>query len=90
MARTALDVVVTGHVQGVFFRASMRERADQLGVTGWVRNAPDGSVRAHLEGDADAVDSLAAWCSHGPPAAVVEDVRRAASELSGASAFKAE
>ena len=45
-----MDVVVTGRVQGVFFRAAMREQADRLGVTGWVRNEPDGSVRAHLEG----------------------------------------
>jgi acylphosphatase len=88
MGITAVDVVVTGRVQGVFFRASMREQAEQLGVAGWVHNEPDGSVRAHLEGEADAVDSLVAWCSHGPPAAVVEDVRRSSSAPDGATAFK--
>jgi acylphosphatase len=89
MASTAVDVVVTGHVQGVFYRASMRERAEQLGVRGWVRNEWDGSVRAHLEGDADAVEALVEWCSHGPPAAVVDDVQRTASEPTGAQAFGA-
>ena len=86
---TAIDVVVTGHVQGVFYRASMRERAEQLGVTGWVRNEPDGSVRAHLEGDAGAVEQLVAWCSEGPPAAVVDEVRRTASEATGVASFGA-
>ena len=89
MAITAVDVVVTGRVQGVFFRASMREHAELLGVAGWVRNEPDGSVRAHLEGEADAVDSLVDWCSHGPPAAVVVDVRRTPSAADGATAFTA-
>lgn len=88
MASTAVDVVVTGRVQGVFFRASMRERAEQLGVAGWVRNEPDGSVRAHLEGDPDAVDSLVAWCFHGPPAAIVQDVRHTPGDASGATGFQ--
>jgi acylphosphatase len=90
MATTAVDVVVTGRVQGVFFRASMREQAELLGVAGWVRNEPDGSVRAHLEGDADAVDSLVAWCSHGPPAAIVQDVRRTPGDPTGTTAFKSD
>ena len=67
MATTAVDVVVTGRVQGVFYRASMRARAERLGVTGWVRNEPDGSVHAHLEGDPDDVDALVDWCARGPP-----------------------
>ena len=46
----ATDIVVTGRVQGVFYRAGMREQAERLDVAGWVRNEPDGSVRAHLEG----------------------------------------
>ena len=71
MDTTAADVVVTGRVQGVFFRAAMREQADRLGVTGWVRNEPDGSVRAHLEGPDQAVDRLVDWCSVGSSAARV-------------------
>ncbi len=76
MDSVAAEVVVTGHVQGVFFRAAMREQAERLGVTGWVSNEADGSVRAHLEGGPDAVDALVGWCAQGPPAARVEDVRR--------------
>jgi acylphosphatase len=87
MASTAVDLVVTGRVQGVFFRAAMREQADRLGVTGWVRNEPDGSVRAHLEGPSEAVETLVAWCAQGPPAARVEDVRRADGDLTGTPSF---
>jgi acylphosphatase len=87
MDSTAVEVVVTGHVQGVFFRASMREQADRLGVTGWVRNESDGSVRAHLEGPADAVEDLVTWCAHGPPAAGVDEVRTADADLIGARSF---
>ena len=75
MTSIAVDVVVTGHVQGVFFRASMREQAGPLGVTGWVRNEPDGSVHAHLEGPAEAVESLVEWCAAGPPSAQVDERR---------------
>jgi acylphosphatase len=84
---TAIDLVVTGHVQGVFFRASMREEAERLGVTGWVRNEPDGSVAAHLEGPADAVAALVEWSSQGPPRARVEEVRRTDAELTDAVSF---
>ena len=90
MDTTAADVVVTGHVQGVFFRAAMRKQADRLGVTGWVRNEPDGSVRAHLEGPDRAVDSLVDWCSEGSSAARVEDVRRERGEVTDARSFRAE
>ena len=85
---TAADVVVTGHVQGVFFRAAMRERAEQLGVAGWVSNEPDGSVRAHLEGPAEAVEDLVEWCTQGPPSARVADVSREAGEAAGARSFE--
>ena len=78
---------MTGHVQGVFYRASMREQAERLGVTGWVSNEPDGSVHAHLEGSAEAVQRLVAWCAEGPPRARVDDVRTADGELTGARSF---
>jgi acylphosphatase len=67
-------VVVRGHVQGVFFRAEMRERARSLGVAGWVRNNADGSVEAVLEGPAERVETLVRWCRRGPRGAAVEDV----------------
>ncbi len=68
-------VVVHGRVQGVFFRASARDRAEQLGVAGWVRNHPDGTVEAHLEGAPGAVEELEDWMrSGGPPRAEVTGV----------------
>ncbi|WP_370326448.1 acylphosphatase [Euzebya sp.] len=63
---------VTGHVQGVFFRASTRDVAEEVGVTGWVRNDPDGAVTAELQGSADAVEAVARFCHDGPPHARVD------------------
>ena len=64
-------VVVSGRVQGVFFRDSCRREAERVGVTGWVRNRYDGAVEAEFEGAADAVDHVTAWCRSGPSRAVV-------------------
>jgi acylphosphatase len=74
MARVARHVSVTGRVQGVFFRAWMREQAEELGVTGWVRNCPDGRVDSHIEGDESAIQQLVDLLHQGPPSAKVEDV----------------
>ena len=67
-------VVVTGRVQGVWFRDSMRREAERLGLAGWVRNLPDGNVEAAFEGPAEAVERLTDWCYHGPPGAHVTSV----------------
>lgn len=67
-------VVVSGRVQGVWFRDSCREQAARRGVAGWVRNRPDGAVEAAFEGPPEAVDELVAWASEGPPRAVVTGV----------------
>jgi acylphosphatase len=67
-------VVVSGRVQGVFFRDSCRARAQKAGLSGWVRNVDDGTVEACFEGDAEAVDELVAWCRSGPDSAHVRDV----------------
>ena len=69
-----LHVVVSGRVQGVWFRDSMRRQAERLGLAGWVRNLPDGNVEAVFEGAADAVERLSVWCHHGPPGARVTSV----------------
>jgi acylphosphatase len=67
-------VIVSGRVQGVFFRASARDRAESLGVSGWARNNPDGTVEAVFEGDDERVESMVEWCRRGPRGAFVEDV----------------
>jgi acylphosphatase len=74
VSNVAVDVVVTGRVQGVFFRASCSEQAHRLGVVGWVANRPDGSVAGHFEGGQEAVDALVDWCRDGPPRASVTGV----------------
>ncbi|KAA6185775.1 acylphosphatase [Thiohalocapsa marina] len=65
---------VAGHVQGVFFRASTREQAKNLGLTGHARNLPDGRVEVLACGPAEAVDALRAWLSRGPANARVTGV----------------
>jgi acylphosphatase len=67
-------VSVSGRVQGVFFRAACAERARILGLSGWVRNLPDGGVEAAFEGPWEAVESAIEWCRRGTPAAVVDAV----------------
>lgn len=67
-------VVVHGRVQGVFFRGSTQERAREVGVAGWVRNRPDGTVEAVFEGTPKAVDALVAFCREGPRWAKVDTV----------------
>ena len=66
---------VSGRVQGVCYRASTQERARALGLSGWVRNAPDGAVEIDAQGQAAQLDALIAWCHQGPPAARVDDVQ---------------
>ena len=83
----AVAIKVTGRVQGVSFRWYAAQEADRLGVTGWVRNEPDGSVTAQVEGDVEAVDALVAWMRHGPSYAVVRDVAVTEVQPSGAGAF---
>jgi len=74
MARIRAHVWISGRVQGVFFRAHTKELADELGLTGWVRNLPDGRVEAIFEGEEDAVKEAIEWCKRGPPLASVEMV----------------
>lgn len=67
-------VYVSGRVQGVFFRENTRRLAQKMGVTGWVRNLPDGRVEAVFEGEEEAVRKMIEFCKRGPPAARVDDV----------------
>ncbi len=84
----ARRVVVSGRVQGVFFRDTCRREARSAGVSGWVRNRPDGRVEAVFEGPPTAVEALVAWCREGPPQAVVEGVEIFEADLSGAEGFR--
>ncbi len=67
-------VVVSGRVQGVFFRDTCREAARAEGLAGWVRNRGDGAVEVELEGPQAAIDRVVAWCHDGPPRAHVEHI----------------
>jgi acylphosphatase len=78
---------VRGQVQGVFFRAETRDRARSLGLAGWVRNNPDGSVEAVLEGPAERVESLVGWCRRGPRGAVVESAEVTWEDAGGLHGF---
>ena len=69
--------IVTGRVQGVFYRASTRQRALELGLVGYARNQPDGSVEVVASGADAALAALQTWLQQGPPAAQVEQVTRA-------------
>jgi acylphosphatase len=83
----ARHVRVTGLVQGVFFRAWTKEQADELGVTGWVRNCRDGSVEAQIEGDAQSLDQLVDRLRRGPPSARVEDLQAEEVQPDGSEQF---
>lgn len=65
---------VSGQVQGVFFRDSTRRKAEELGLSGWVKNLPDGKVEAVFEGPSDSVRKMVRWCEEGPQQASVENV----------------
>lgn len=67
-------ILVSGRVQGVGYRMSTCEKANNLGITGWVRNLPNGQVEAVFEGTRDIVEHMVAWCRQGNPPAVVKDV----------------
>jgi len=72
--RARANAVIRGRVQGVFFRAETAEAAGREGVSGWVRNRPDGTVEAVFEGEESRVKAVLDWCRKGPPLSRVEEV----------------
>ncbi len=72
--RVRARILVEGRVQGVFFRANTCDRAEALGLTGWVKNTRDGRVEAVFEGQKEDVEKIIQWCHKGPPGAVVTNV----------------
>ncbi|HEX5307760.1 MAG TPA: DNA polymerase ligase N-terminal domain-containing protein [Solirubrobacteraceae bacterium] len=91
MSRTsqpkAVRAKVAGTVQGVGFRQATRHKALQLGVFGWVRNADDGTLQLHTEGEADAVEALVSFLQAGPPGALVRDVELTPARVEGHEQF---
>ena len=80
---TRLHLLISGRVQGVFFRGATADEARGLGLTGWVRNLPDGRVEIVAEGQRRNLDMLAAWAHQGPRSARVTDVVEEWSESTG-------
>lgn len=74
MTAIRAHLLISGHVQGVFFRAFTQRQANSLALRGWVRNLPDGRVEALFEGERAIVERMVAWCRLGPPNAYVTDV----------------
>ncbi|MGH2663321.1 MAG: acylphosphatase [Actinomycetota bacterium] len=81
-------VVVTGQVQGVFFRYETRRRAQSEGLAGWVRNLPDGRVEAVFEGPEEAVERMVSWCRRGPGGAEVQHVEVTREDPEGLDRFE--
>lgn len=86
----ALKIYITGKVQGVWYRASTRNKAKELGLCGMVRNESDGSVYAEVEGPVEGVDQLVVWCKEGPPHARVDSVRIEEMDWQGREGFSIE
>ncbi len=80
---TRVHIFISGKVQGVFFRSSTKSKAEELGLTGWVRNLADGRVEAVFEGEEGNVEKMVLWCRKGPQYARVEYVEAISEEYKG-------
>lgn len=85
--RQAVRVVISGRVQGVWYRGWTVERANALGLVGWVRNRKDGTVEAAFAGSPETIDAMIVECRKGPPAAKVDAVVRENARNEGWSGF---
>ena len=81
--KTRAHAIISGRVQGVFFRMETMRAAQRIGVSGWVRNLRDGTVEAVFEGDETRIDAMINWCKEGPPHAHVTDVKVDREEYTG-------
>lgn len=72
--KSSVRVLISGRVQGVFFRANTKQQAEMFGLLGWVRNTKDGKVEAIFEGEEEKLDEIIKWCHRGPPLSKVEKV----------------
>ncbi len=78
-----LYLKIYGKVQGVYFRSFTQDKAHQLGLSGWVKNMPDGTVETVAEGEEENLNEYMQWCKKGPPAARVEEIREKWEEPTG-------
>lgn len=85
---THYDLKISGKVQGVFFRQSAKEKADELNIKGFARNEPDGTVYIEAEGDENSIQNFIDWCKRGSDAAHVDNIHKSESPLKGYSDFK--
>jgi acylphosphatase len=88
MTAACYRFLVTGRVQGVFFRQSTADQARQLGLKGWVRNLPDGRVEGLASGPEAALSTLKTWLGHGPAKARVDDLQWTVDEPYSGSGFE--
>lgn len=70
-----VHVIISGRVQGVWYRASTKQKAEQLGITGWIKNTIEGGVEAVFEGEEKIIEDMIKWCYNGSPNAMVKDVK---------------
>ena len=82
-----VHLIISGKVQGVFYRASCQETAQRLGLTGWVRNLPDGSVEVLAQGEKEKIEKLIEWCRKGPDGAKVSGVEMEWQSILGQAPF---
>jgi len=73
--KISVHVIISGRVQGVWYRVSTKEKAEQLGIKGWVKNTRDGCVEAVFEGEEEIVQNMIKWCKIGPPNANVKNIK---------------
>ena len=83
MTKKRIEAIVRGRVQGVSFRYYTQKEAQRLGITGWIRNQPDGSVMTIAEGEEPVLTAFVQFLHHGPPAARVSDVNWSWQEATG-------
>ena len=86
--KSNVHVIISGQVQGVWFRASTKQKAQELGLTGWVRNTNDGAVEAIFEGEEEIVNKMIDWCYNGPPLAKVENIKLKKQQTIGFNNFE--
>ena len=83
-----VHVKISGRVQGVWYRASTKQKAESLGIKGWVRNTDEGCVEAVFEGEDEIVDEMISWCRRGPPMSHVKNVDIKTQNLSNLEGFE--